>query len=150
MFICRRERTRKCLKKKQIKIFISESLVMFCVIRLGLEPRTPTLKELCFLKPQKASLGLGFLTQPAEIANLRKIRKNKMFSLFYPQFTSWFTHPLVQQQIYFSWQSYRLCSTLATVCTKKFEADANYFPRLRIGYVYGYVSFYIIQNVSDG
>ena len=44
MFICRREITRKCLKKKWIQIFESESLVMFYVIRLGLELRTPTLK----------------------------------------------------------------------------------------------------------
>ena len=35
-------------------------------------------------------------------------------------------------------QSYGLSSTLATVCTEKFDADMNYFPRLRIGCVRGY------------
>ena len=40
------------------------------VIRLGLEPKTPTLKEVAAPKRQKASPMARFLTQPAKLANL--------------------------------------------------------------------------------
>ena len=40
------------------------------MIRLGLEPKTPTLKEVAAPKRQKASPTARFLTQPTELANL--------------------------------------------------------------------------------
>ena len=45
------------------------------MIRLGLEPKTPTLKEVAAPKRQKASPMARFLTQPAKLANLAILLK---------------------------------------------------------------------------
>ena len=45
-------------------------LPICCVIRLGLEPRPPTLKVLSLQGIQKARLRLSFLMLPTELSNL--------------------------------------------------------------------------------
>ena len=59
--------------QKRHQIFLSNAFLL--VIRLGLEPKTPTLKEVAAPKRQKASPAARFLTQPAELANLAILLK---------------------------------------------------------------------------
>ena len=80
--------------QKRHQIFLSNAFLL--VIRLGLEPKTPTLKEVAAPKRQKASPMARFLTQPAKLANLAFFFKELLKENQTPQFNSRFNFELKQ------------------------------------------------------